>query len=113
MQDIIKLGEELHSRVVRETDSMIAERSMMRDIVESRGRELIAKRDEELHRIDAWAKSQKEIVRDVFTAMISENEADKLKHELAIKRLVGEAPPENAAGIGHNYMPRPNGTRDR
>jgi hypothetical protein len=113
MQDIIKMGEELHARVVRETDSMIAERSMMRDIVESRGRELIAKRDEELHRIDAWAKSQKDIVRDVFTAMISENDADKAKHEVALKRLMGEAPPENAAGIGHNYMPRPNVTRER
>lgn len=90
MRDLIKLGDELRARIVEESDVMLTERTMMRDILETRGRELLAKRDEELRRIDRWADSQREIVRDVFAAMISENESDKQKHEAAIKRLLGD-----------------------
>lgn len=91
MRDLIRLGDELRARIVEESDVMLAERTMMRDILEARGRELLAKRDEELRRIDRWADSQKEIVRDVFAAMVAENEADKQKHEAAIKRLLGDS----------------------
>lgn len=91
MRDLIKLGDELRARIVEESDVMLTERTMMRDILETRGRELHTKRDEELRRIDRWADSQREIVRDVFAAMIAENEADKQKHEAAIKRLLGDS----------------------
>jgi hypothetical protein len=102
MRDLIKLGDELRARIVEESDVMLAERTMMRDILETRGRELLAKRDEEVRRIDRWADSQKEIVRDVFAAMVAENDADKQKHESAIKRLLGDSGSQagGAAGQG-------------
>jgi hypothetical protein len=105
MRELIKLGDELRARIVEESDIMLAERAMMRDILETRGRELQVKRDDELRRIDRWADGQKEIVRDVFTAMIAENEADKQKHESAIKRLLGDS--AAAAAQPANTVPVP------
>jgi hypothetical protein len=105
MQEIIKLGEELKARVVRETDVMIAERCLLRDIVENRGRELQRKCEEELRRIEGWAEGQKQVVREVFHAMISENEADKLKHEAAIARLYGESLAPPLPSVSANVMP--------
>ena len=101
MQEIIKLGEELKARVVRETDAMIAERCLLRDIVENRGRELQRRCEEELRRIESWAEGQKQVVREVFQAMIAENDSDKLKHEAAIARLYGESmvPPVTSPNI--------------
>ena len=95
MRDILKLGEELRTRLIEETEVMLAERVMMRDLTQARGRELVAKREEELRRIAYWAESQKAVVNDVFSTMISENEIDREKHEAAIQRLSGEnaAPP--------------------
>ena len=99
MRDILKLGEELRTRMIEEVEIMLVERTTMRDVTQTRGRELMAKREEELRRIDYWAESQKAIVSDVFTAMIAENDADRQKHEVAIRRLTTEvsATTENSA----------------
>jgi hypothetical protein len=93
MREILKLGEELRSRMIEETEIMLAERALMHDIAETRGRELLTKREEELRRIERWTESQKAVVADVFSAMIAENEVDKQKHESAIRRLNGEGAP--------------------
>jgi len=100
MRDLLKLGEELRTRMIEETEVMLVERTTMRDVTQTRARELMAKREEELRRIDYWAESQKAIVSDVFTAMIAENDADRQKHEVAIRRLGGEpAPPTDNGGV--------------
>jgi hypothetical protein len=90
MREILKLGEDLMNSVVQATEVMLAERKMLLEIVESRTTELQHKRDEELRRIERWAESQKEVVKEVFSAMLAETEIDKHKHELAIRRLKGE-----------------------
>ena len=87
------IAPELRARIVEESDIMLAERAMMRDILEARGRELQVKRDDELRRIDRWADGQKEIVRDVFTAMIAENEADEQKHRNGQSSVSSVIPP--------------------
>ncbi len=92
MREIIKMGEQLQSRMLEEVETMLAERTMLRDVVVARGRELQAKRDEEIRRIDRWAQSQKEIVKEVFQALLAENDLDIEKHEIAIHRLDNEAP---------------------
>lgn len=100
MRDLLKLGEELRTRMIEEVEIMLVERTMMRDVTQTRGRELVAKREEELRRIEYWAESQKAIVSDVFSAMISENEIDRQKHEVAIRRLTTEgAPPADNGGV--------------
>src|SRR4051812_27820525 len=93
MRDVLKLGEQLRTRMIEEVEVMLVERTTMRDVTQTRGRELMAKREEELRRIDYWAESQKAIVSDVFTAMIAENDADRQKHEAAIRRLTSETVP--------------------
>lgn len=103
MREILKLGDELRTRMIEETEVMLVERTTMRDVTQTRGRELIAKRDEELRRIDYWAESQKAIVTDVFAAMIAENDADRQKHEAAIRRLSGESAP----AIEHSSVKTP------
>jgi hypothetical protein len=96
MRETVKLGEDLVNAMIQETEVMLAERSAMRDILETRGGELEARRDEELRRIDRWAEAQKAVVGEVFAAMIAENEIDKQKHEGAIKRLLGDTAPAPA-----------------
>lgn len=102
MRDIVKLGEELRTRVLQEMEVLVAERTVMRDILESRGRELAIKRDEELRRIDQWADQQRGMVKEVFAAMTAENQSDLQKNDAAIKRMSGETtvaakPPSKAA----------------
>lgn len=101
MREILKLGEELRTRMIEEAEVMLVERTTMRDVTQTRGRELVAKREEEMRRIDYWAESQKAIVSDVFTAMIAENDADRQKHEAAIRRLSGDSAP----AIEHSAKP--------
>jgi hypothetical protein len=98
MRDTVKLGEDLVNAMVQETEMMLSERSAMRDILEARGGELEARREEELRRIDRWAEAQKATVSEVFAAMIAENEIDKQKHEAAIKRLLGDTAPLPVSG---------------
>jgi hypothetical protein len=98
MREILKLSEDLVSATTQEIELMLAERGAMRDVLETRGSELEAKRDEELRRVDRWAEDQKAMVREVFSAMIAENEVDKQKHEGAIKRLLGNNAPFPVSG---------------
>ena len=93
MREIIKMNEQLHVRMLEEVELMLSERTMLRDVAAARGRELQLKRDEEIRRIERWAQSQKEVVKEVFTAMLIENELDIEKHETAIHRLNGENAP--------------------
>ncbi len=92
MREIIRMGEQLQSRMLEEVETMLAERTMLRDVVIARGRELQSKRDEEIRRIDRWAQSQKEVVKEVFSALLAENDLDIEKHEIAIQHLDGDAP---------------------
>jgi hypothetical protein len=113
MREILKLGEDLMNSMVQATEVMLAERKMLLEIVESRAVELQHKRDDELKRIDRWAESQKEVVKEVFSAMLEENELDKHKHESAIRRLKGEdpltpgpKPKPTGPQIKSNFIPR-------
>ena len=100
MREIIKMGEQFQSRLLEEVETMVAERTMLRDVVVARGRELQSKRDEELRRIERWAQSQKEVVKEVFTAMLAENDLDIEKHEIAIQRLDGDT-----VSVGKPHVP--------
>ena len=91
MREVLKLGEQLTAKLAEETAIMLAERNMLRDMAAARTRELTTKRDEELTRIDNWAEKQKAIVKEVFTAMLTESEHDWQKHQEAINRLNGDA----------------------
>ncbi|MBC8035708.1 MAG: hypothetical protein H7X89_00605 [Rhizobiales bacterium] len=93
MRDIIKMNEQLQARMIEEAEAMLTERTMLRDVALGRGRALQARWDEELHRIDKWAQSQKDVVKEVFSAMITENNFDVEKHSNAIHRLKGNSTP--------------------
>lgn len=109
MREVLKLGEQLTAKLAEETSIMLAERSMLRDVVAARAHELNLKRDEELARIDAWAEKQKALVREVFAAMVAEAELDLHKHEEAIRRLNGDVAMSNLppAPIPRSNRPRP------
>lgn len=90
MREILQQCDELRQKLLGETEQMMIERVMMRDIASARSRELFMKRDEEFRRIERWYESQKTAVDELFTAMISECEADLKKHDAAIKLLSAE-----------------------
>jgi hypothetical protein len=104
MREVLKLGEQLANKLAEETSIMLAERTMLRDVTAARTRELAVKRDEELARIDGWADKQKAIVKEVFAAMLAENELDLQKHEEAIRRLNGDTPPAAAQSAAASKM---------
>ncbi|HUR43775.1 MAG TPA: hypothetical protein VMZ01_06725 [Aestuariivirga sp.] len=87
MRELLYLSGQLHAHMLKEIEAMLSERLVLRYMSEARGTELLVKRDEELQRIDSWAEAQKEIVKEVFWAMIKEAETDKLMHVKAIDRL--------------------------
>jgi hypothetical protein len=93
MRDIVKLSAEIQTRLSQEMDSLISERSTARAILEARTGELAKLRDAELKRIEQWAEQQKVLIRDVFGAIISENQADIERCDTAIARLGGEVKP--------------------
>ncbi|MGH6854503.1 MAG: hypothetical protein ACREDN_03690 [Aestuariivirga sp.] len=93
MHEIIKINEHLHARMIEEVEVMLAERTMLRDVAIARGRALQAKFDEELRRIALWSQSQREAVKEVFSAMLAENDFDVEKHDDAIHRLYGDNAP--------------------
>lgn len=107
MREVVKLGEMLANKLAEETSIMLAERSMLRDVTVARTRELAVKRDEELARIDNWAEKQKAVVKEVFAAMLAENELDLQKHEEAIRRLNGDGLPGPAQAASNLTRPRP------
>lgn len=94
MRVLLDLSEQLSARMHEEIETMRSERIVMRAMSVARGRELLAKRDEVLLQIDSWAEAQKDLVKEVFWAMIAEAEIDKKMHETAIGRLSvdGELP---------------------
>lgn len=91
MLDIVKLSEDLQARLQHESDLLMSDRLMTRDVLEARAGELAAKRDEELQRIDQWASQQKALVKEIFSAMIGEIEADRQRNEAHLTRMRGDA----------------------
>jgi hypothetical protein len=90
MRDILKLSAELQARATEEMEEILAERAVVREVLEARGKELGLKRDEELARIEQWAEQQKALVHDVFAAMIAENQADLDKNDALMQRIGGD-----------------------
>jgi hypothetical protein len=90
MLDIVKLSEELRTKLQHETDLLMSDRLMTRDVLEARAKELAQKRDDELNRVDKWAAQQKSLIRELFSAMLSELEADSERNETNIARMKGE-----------------------
>ena len=93
MRDIAKLSAEIHTRIAEELDSLVNERSTARAILLSRSAELAKLRDAEVKRIEQWAEQQKIMIKDVFGAIISENQADIARCDMAISRLDSELKP--------------------
>jgi hypothetical protein len=90
MLDIVKLTEELRSKLQAETDELINDRLTTRDLLKSRSRELAERRDAELTRIDQWARQQRKVMEEIFTALIEETEADARSNDDSLQRLIGE-----------------------
>lgn len=97
MLDIVKLSEDLKTKLQHETDLLMSDRLMTRDVLEARTRELNSKRDDELRRVDQWATQQKALITEIFSALISEIDADRQRNDANIARMKGEAVPEAPA----------------
>jgi len=91
MLDIVKLSEDLRAKLQQETDILMADRLMTKEVLEARARELEAKRDDELRRVDQWARDQKALIGEIFSALLSEIEADRDRNEANLARMKGEA----------------------
>ena len=92
MLDIVKMSEELRSKLQLEADTLINDRLTMRDVLEARSRELADKRDAEIGRIESWAADQRKLVQEIFTALIQETEMDRMKNEESLERMTGGMP---------------------
>jgi L-rhamnose isomerase len=108
MLDIVKMSEELRSKLQREADSLINDRLTMRDVLEARSRELADKRDAEISRIEAWATEQRQLVQEIFTALLQETEMDRMKNDESLQRMTGahQAPEGIPPHIPAKSMPR-------
>lgn len=91
MFDIVKLSEDLRTKLQHETDLLMSDRLMTRDVLEARAAEIAAKRDNELRRVDQWASQQKALVSELFTAILSEIDADRIRNETNMAHMKGEA----------------------
>jgi hypothetical protein len=100
MLDIVKMSEELRSKLQREADSLISDRLMMRDVLEARTRELLDKRDAEISRIEDWAKEQRRLVQEIFAALLQETESDRFKNDESLQRMAG-------GGLGSDAVQMP------
>jgi hypothetical protein len=110
MLDIVKMSEDLRTRLQREADAIINDRLTMRDVLEARVRELADKRDKEIARVDAWALQQRQLIHEIFTALLLETENDRLKNNESLQRMTSEArAPETAsAHLAHTpHTPHP------
>ena len=92
MLDIVKLSEELRAKLQHETDVLMSDRLMTKEVLEARAKELAHKRDDELRRVDQWASQQKALISEIFTALLAEIEADRLRNETNLARMKGEVP---------------------
>ena len=90
MLDIVKLSEELRTKLQHETDLLMSDRLMTRDVLEARVKELVQKREDELRRVDQWATQQKSLIKEIFSALLSEIEADQQRNDANIARMKGE-----------------------
>ncbi len=100
MLDIVKLTEELRSKLQSETDELINDRLTTKDLLKARSRELAERRDAELNRIEQWARQQRKAMEDIFGALIQETEADARSNDDSLQRLIGEnLVPESAMAI--------------
>lgn len=104
MQDIVKLSEDLRAKLQQETDILMSDRLMTREVLENRARELESKRNEELRRVDEWATQQKAMIGEIFSALLSEIEADRRRNEVNLAHMRGEPVPQGAMATA---APRP------
>ena len=90
MYNVVTMSQELHTKLQQETELVLSDRLLTRDVLEARLAELAKKRDEELIRIDQWASQQKKLVNEIFSAMIAEHEADRQRNEENLAHMKGE-----------------------
>ena len=93
MLDIVKLSEDLRAKLQQETEILMSDRLMTREVLENRARELEAKCNEELRRVDEWAMQQKALISEIFSALLSEIEADRRRNEVNLAHMRGEDTP--------------------
>ena len=97
MLDVVTLSQELMTKLRQETDLVMSDRLLTRDVLDARIKELNKKRDDELNRVDRWADQQKSLISEVFSALIAETEADRRRNEDNLAHMKGEAAPVRAA----------------
>ncbi len=90
MFSIVNLSEDLLTKLRQETDILLSDRLMTRDVLEARANELAQKRDDELRRIEKWATQQKELISEIFAALMAETEADRQRNENNLTRMKAE-----------------------
>lgn len=90
MYNVVTLSQELMTKLQQETDLVMSDRLLTRDVLEARLAELARKRDEEMTRVEQWANQQKKLITEIFSAMIAEHEADRLRNEENMARMKGE-----------------------
>lgn len=96
MFDVVNLSQELMTKLRQETDLVMSDRLLTRDVLENRIKELAKRRDEELTRVEQWAAQQKALIAEIFAAMIAENEADRQRNEEHMAHMKGKAAPAAA-----------------
>lgn len=99
MLDIVKLSEDLRSKLQQETDILMSDRLMTREVLENRARELESKCGDELRRVDEWATQQKALISEIFSALLSEIEADRRRNEANLAHMRGDGPAPTATTI--------------
>lgn len=90
MYNVVTLSQELMTKLQQEADLVMSDRLLTRDVLEARLAELARKRDEEMTRVEQWANQQKKLITEIFSAMIAEHEADRLRNEENMARMKGE-----------------------
>ena len=90
MYNVVTMSQELMTKLQQETDLVMSDRLLTRDVLEARLAELARKRDEEMTRVEQWANQQKKLITEIFSAMIAEHEADRLRNEENMARMKGE-----------------------
>ncbi len=97
MYNVVTMSQELMTKLQQETDLVMSDRLLTRDVLEARLAELARKRDEELTRVEQWANQQKKLIGEIFSAMIAEHEADRLRNEENMAHMKGEKAQVQAA----------------
>jgi hypothetical protein len=90
MRDILRLNAELQSTATEEMETLLAERAVFRSILENRAKELATTLDNELRRIENWAEQQKQMMRETFNAMMTENQLDMERNDALVHRIGGD-----------------------